>query len=475
MYREVSGPTVHFLLDDFLVRHDGPLRDGSLDERLYSWASRPGDWYKPEQWDDYTNVSTQQDPPGDWNKNPGKRRKYNQPKKWPDPKSNWLWFNGGAGYKWNDGDRKPKRRIHGNRFYRHNVKILRDSTRVRLFVTADEKVTVYVDGEEVIRKNGRETGYKTFARRDLILSRGMHTVAVHTRRSRPVQKGKTDGTDAFMFTMYDTKEDGTRNEVLLRSNGTWKCFYGGNPPGWRRAQVLRNCVFEARDRGNTTALKLGLSGFDGDVDSKGRNWGSDRFSQGVKIGTSALDLQAQLSEGNGFDVWVDPADLKIHAWKRRGKDVSKSVALMPGASLMDWSVEEIDETANDFLIKHDGGWAAVKAPGSVRDFGSREAYVELGGIKDDRTAVALMKKVIRGVGSAVQRAGSPDIVLRRQKSRDGSLIGIEGAYPFLDFNVGDVVSAPGSSGNLVKMRVMSLSCSEDDEGNLSFDPELEQI
>lgn len=473
MWRSVAGPTVHFLLADFLVKHDGPSNPDSLDTRSYSWASRPGDWFDPNEWDDPTNASTQVDPPGDFRKPAKKRRKYGEPKKWPDPKSQWLWFNGGAGAKWNAGGLKPRRPIAGRRYYRKNFIVPKDGTHVRLFVTADENVTVFIDGEEILKKPGRDTGYRSFARTEMTLARGSHTVAILHRQFR--KSRKSDGADAMMFTLFEVDEKGNRGNTLVRSNANWDVYYGNNVPGWRRSQVLRNCVFEARDRGNATASALAL-GFDGTLDSAGKKWGKDKFSQEIQIGSSALDLQAQLSEGGGFDVWVDPKDLKLHAYKHRGANRSASVALLPGVSLVDWEVEDLDDITNVFFIKHDGGFTTVKAPGAIKDAGGeREAYVELGGVKDDGTARRLMRGVIRGVENAVQRAGSPDIRFRREISRDGGLVGVRGAYPFLDFNVGDVVSAPGSDGEMIPMRVLSITATEDDQGNLSFDPELEAI
>jgi hypothetical protein len=275
--------------------------------------------------------------------------------------------------------------------------------------------------------------------------------------------------------MYKLNKKGEKEKVVLRSNRTWLAYYGEQPPGWNRAYVLRSAVREARDRGNDTANLLVLD-FDGVRDTDGRKW-TDRFNQEVHIGASGVELQSQLSEGNGFDVWVKPENFKLKAYRRRGEDKSQSIALIPGVNLLDWSVTEEDEIGNIFLIRFDGGFTKVKAPASKKRTGDREVYLELGGVKEAATARRIVQNIIRNYGDYRKRGKHPEISLKRDITREGSVIGVDGAYPFIDWTVGDTIAAPSGRGGalLVPMRCMSLAFSEDASGNLSFDPELEQV
>lgn len=472
MVLTVSGPTVHYLLSDFVTHHDvWPPRPDSPDTRYYSWASRPGEgadrWYDPDDWDAHINVNSQSDPPGDWKSPPTKRSKYGMPKKWPDPDSMWMWISRSPSM---NGGWDPPRPIAGRKYYRRDF-VVNQATDIRMFVTSDETVIVYLDGDEVIRKESRENGYKTFTKLSTRVSKGVHTIGIFVHAARGQSGG--DGNDAMMFTMYKLNKDGKRDGVILRSNRQWQAYYGRGVPAWNRAQVLKNSIQEARDRENTAADQLVL-GFDGIEDSEGKAW-DDRFNQEVRIGTSGLDLQSQLSESGSFDVWVDPDDLKVRAWRRRGKDRSKSVALIPGVNLLDYAAESRDDVGNDFLIQYDRGFTKVSAPGSIRANGAREVYVELGGVRDEDTAQDVIRNAISAFRDFRKRSGSPEVVLRARSERDGSLIGVPGAYPFLDYNTGDVVSAPDEDGRMVPHRVMSLAFVEDADGNLAFDPDLEQV
>lgn len=471
-WTRLTGPSVQYLLDDFVLHHDEEPRPDSPAERAFSWASRPGEWYDPERWDDQYNSDSQTDPPGQQGRPAKQRAKYGHPKKWPDPNSLWLWV--AQDRKRNEGNWKPKRPIKGLKYYRRNFKVDSDGTRVRMFLTSDESALLYVDGDLILRKSSRETGYKSFVKSSVTLSQGMHTVAIFVGKSRPRKGGGSDGVDAFMFSMYEIDEDGSRGDVLARSNDRWKAYFGEGVPGWNRALVLREIWKEAKDRGNTTALALKM-GFTGTVDSEGRAW-SDEYNQSLQIGMSTLEIQAGLSEAGSFDVWVDPDTLTVQASKRRGTNKSASVALIPGVNLVDWSSRVTDTIKNVFLIQYDGGFTTVEAPGSVAKNGRREAYVELGGVKEAGTARKLMLRVVRGHEGAIRRAGSPDVVSRKTRNRDaGAVLGLHGAYPFLDWNVGDVIAAPNDAGKMVPYRVLSLSGVEDDNGVVTFDPELELI
>lgn len=466
--KTVSGPSVMHLMDDFIVQHDlpGAPQNRSLDTRPFTWAAPPGSWYNDAKWQGSYNSSPQTDPPSDFNQAPNQRSKWENPPNFPDENAQWMWIHPEPSF--NEGNFNPPP-LKGLRYYRKTFTTA-NKMLVRLYSSADEAYTVYLDGEEVISGSGEETGYTQLETRKIILRAGQHTVGIVQKFEAQVV---ADGADAVIFTMMKLNTKAKPTEVVVHSDSSWLTTWRRPVPSWKRTNVLRKAVTEARARNNESANRL-LFGFTEERDTHGRRW-TDRWDDDVAIGTTVLELQKLLSEGNGFDVWVDPATMEICAWRRRGRDKSKSITLEPGKNLLNYEVEETEEVRNTFLIHYDGGWTTWRAKGSSRRFGRREAMVEMGRARGDDHAREILAKAARGVGWAQKRSGVSDISKRQADQPSGSLIAIQGARPFLDFGVGDIVKAPNENGVLRRHRVVMLSFTEDDNGNLTFDPELEEL
>lgn len=469
----VSGPTVHFVLDNFMVVQDSRLTNYSTAVRTYSWSSMPGEWYQPSKWSDHINSNSMSNPPGGKKGQSAKKRpKYallkRKKNKWPDTKAQWMWISQQAAQ--NEGHWRPKRKIKGLHYYRTQVSVLHGGKQWRMSVAADDYYEIWLDGELILGGDGSEA-YLVFKQKTVTLDKGNHTIAVFVRDKGKLKSG--DNNDAFLFTLQQVNKKGKVISTLKRSGSAWQAWHGPNPPGWNRAMILRNTVIEARERNNNTANALSF-GFTKDTDSDGNKW-RDETNLDVPVGTSVLDLQSQLSESNEFDVWIDPGPMTLHASRRRGRNKSDSVALVPGYNLLVWSVSETDEIKNAILAQHATGFVWVRSPSSVRKYGPREAYLEFGGLRDDASVEALVTALLSSVSRAGLAGGSPEIVNHKEENYSGSLIGVAGAVPFRDFTVGDIVSAPSSDGGLRAHRVLSLSCTEDGDGVLTFDPELEAV
>lgn len=482
-----SGPSFEAFLNDFIIYHDPSSSSLEGEDRSYSWASPPGEWYNPAQWNHKIMRSSQKDPPGDWKKKPKKRAKYGFPRKWTDKNSVWFWIhqkknrNGG----WN-----PPFGVT-YRYYRRIFSVKNDGQRYRFYLTADDQAMVYIDGEQFFgreKNNGR--GYKAFSYRDIVLKKGTHQLAVYVL-SVPNGK-KEDGVDAFMLTVREVN-NGKKGKIVNRTGAknAWNAFYGAEPPTWNKAMVLRSVVNEAKARASSysqfNSSHLLTLGFTKDRDSWGNLW-TGRLQMSFKVGTSCYDLVQQLSEGGYFDVAVDPETLALNAWIKRIRDRSASVALVPGRNLLDFSISSSDTVVNTFYTHYDdegaGGWIDVQEPTSIRTAiggraGRREMLVELGGVRTAPAARDIMLGAAAGIASSLEKAGSPDITLKQEYERNtGSILGVPGAFPFLDWEIGDVISAPSGQagqrlGTYLPYRVLSLSCTEDQEGRLTFDAELE--
>lgn len=471
--RRVAGPSVHHMLDDFQVRHNLPLQDRRLAERGFFWGSLQSDdleddWYRPGKWNDEFNASSQDDPPSfvATDMDATEKPKYGNPPNFPDGSARWLWIS--SREELNTEEFNPPA-LEGVRYYRKDFSTSKTEV-VRVYASADERYTIYLDGEELLSGDGHETGYNETQKRKFIIRPGRHTLAVKQRT-----KGQTkgDGVDAFIMTLMRLNAKDKPTSVIVRTNDTWKTTWERPVPTWNRAYVLRTLIGEAQARGVEAAGALNI-GFTGRRDSRNNRW-TDRFDEEVTVGQTVLELQGALSEENGFDVWVDPETMTVKAWNRRGKNRSTSVTLEAGRNLMDFAIDETDNAKNDFLIQYDGGWTRFRAKSSKKRLGTREAYLEIGHAKNDKSAERIVRKASNGVAWAQKRAGTSDIVKRPEGAPGGGLIAVDGARPFLDFGVGDTIKAPNARGVLTKHRVMALSCSEDADGILSYDPELEEV
>lgn len=441
----VSGPTVHHLLNYFTVHHDVlPPRSNSQSKRAYTWAAQRDEWYDPADWDVEVLQWTRANPPTN--------AKKHQPQHWPVPRAKWIGFRA----KWH--------------YVRKEFNITKDAMTVRIYASSDEWFNVFIDGELVLAGYSVESGYKKFSKIDMVLAEGTHIIAVQWRgEGQP----KADGWDNLILAICEIEGQKRLLPPIVVTNSTWVGHRGNPPPGWNRALVLKNLVTEAKERGSVSALALSF-GFTGTVDSDGVPW-TDLWNEQVDIGMPGLALQEMLAEGNLFDVWVDPETLTLEAWIRRGSNKSASMALMPGVNLLDYSVTGTEDVINDVTIRYGGGWAHAYNQESIDLYGAREGFVELGDIYDTQTAVDLINQTLHDVAWVNKKAGTADFNVRPQHQPQGSIIAVPGMVPFLDWGVGDTISALDETGDMQPHRVLSLSCTEDANGELSFDAELEQV
>lgn len=509
----ISGPTVHYLLNDFNVQHDKPGRSSEM--RAFNWASvadeadkwEYGGWFDKtgtflagqpntnrRSWNHPINSRSITNPPG-WRKSrteaPKLRPKYalylSKKPKWPDSLARWIWIsqvrkeNTNTNYPWGGYNTK------GKHYYRTKAfNITAGGARYRFSVHSDTYYQVWLDGQLFMTGNGNEN-YKKFQKKITVLSKSSptntHCVAVYVEDRK--SKGKDyDHNDAFILTVQRLNSKGAVVSTVLRSNASsWYAWHGENPPTWSRAMILYTMIQEARARNNESAKALTVRSDFGKKSDDGYAWhDTKKFPTQIQVGTSCLDLQAQFSESLKFDVWVNPDTLTLHAWQGntdgeypRGRDRTYNVALVPGYNLVNYSITETDNIKNRVLVQYNGGFVTATNDDSITQYGRREGYIEFGGYRDGLAAKTLAEGILKSVGDVGSLAGSEDLVGHVNEEYSGSIIPVKGAVPFLDWEVGDTISAPASNGLLRPHRVLSISCSEDSEGNLGFDPELQGV
>ncbi|TXH11865.1 MAG: hypothetical protein E6R04_00070 [Spirochaetes bacterium] len=530
----VSGPTLQYLLNDIIVMYENPYLTNDEEDRVFNWTSNVsssdkwenGGWFDATgsytsnkfAWNHPIMTNSQKNPPG-WLKKrtePAKKRpkyvmnKLKKTKKFPDANSKWMWMDQVAANKLTP---KFKTDLYTSHWYRaKKLNVVKKGNYV-FKVNSDTEYQIYLDGALFMSGNGLEK-YDKFKTKEAVLEVTSNLVpnnlAIHVgdqknsyKKKKKKKNGKKklvttkkdfDHNDAFMLAVYRVNAKGKKvgNSILI-STGTskWHAYHGETPPGWNRAQILMTLLREGRDRNNDSA-KLLLKNTPtnlGQISSDGADslwWDIKNYNTAIKVGTSLLDVQAQMSEVRRFDVWVDPDTCRVYAWQGgkngsypRGRDVSKSVALVPGQNLLAYSVSEIDNMSNFLLIRYEGGFVEVEPDvespqGEIAaSYGTREAYLELGGLHEEYSAITLGEALLSSLVDTSILSGAGDIVGHINEAYSGSVISVRGAVPFLDFGVGDVVSAPSYNGMSHPHRVLSITCTESAEGYLVFEPELE--
>lgn len=497
--RTIGGPSAIEFFNDAQIIHDAqPPRIAAPETRTYDWTShrrnykgelRP--WYKNNEWNYPFCASSQSNPPGSFVKNssgkilrPTKaknRRKYGQPKNWPFPTARWMFMYGDKQRNKFFGRNQAPRGPQGHQYYRYTY-YAKKPIAVRIACSADEYYAVWLNGEQIIESENYETGYKTYTYSDQVLNKGWHIFSIYkTGRGTP-RIG--DGSDAMIFgvgdlsAVTDTNSDKvkfTGKKVLFVSKATgWACHMGKNVPGWNRAMVLESFMEEMEER-KFIGAHLMARDWNTTTDSYGKAWPRKDFDKEVGIGTKGTEFLQLLTEANGFDVWLDPGTYKVRAATRRGRDKSASIRLEPRRNVLDWNTSSTEDVINSFLVHYDGGWLEYEVKDSIAKYGRTEGFITLGDLTTPTKVIKTMDKLTAGLSKPAGEAGSIDVKMKALGQPSGSLIPVPGAVPFLDFEVGDTISALNEYGNYDKYRVMALTVSEDANGQLSFDPELELV
>lgn len=119
--------------------------------------------------------------------------------------------------------------------------------------------------------------------------------------------------------------------------------------------------------------------------------------------------------------------------------------------------------ANALLIRWNGGWAERVDATSVSAHGRREAVLALG-------AVQSIEEVYRIADQQLAVYANT----RTQIAAD--LIPVDDTdTPYLAFSVGDTITVPDVDGTPISERVVAITVTEDEDGNVSYAPELHDL
>jgi hypothetical protein len=304
------------LSDAVVLDENGGIRANSTGQRWLGWMSSLYDdtvtgWITTLagtsfQWDDATSQSA---------------ARLGNPVDWPDPEAWWL-HRGSFGGQY--------------QLFRRDFTTADDLV-LKLWATADEGLRVYFDGELVLDVLGTnapdETGYTDSNETELgIVNAGAHHVAVEWRGKVTPITG--DGFDGFILTIGYVDDTGGYAGNVTRSDdsGAWRS-YGGvweDPrPGLLVGAALAGLWEEADARG-VAGMQIATLGFTDTLDSAGQPWTS-QVNTAINLADQNYDaVFYALAEAAEIDLWFDADTMTLHAYERKGADLSGSVAVKRG-------------------------------------------------------------------------------------------------------------------------------------------------
>ena len=119
--------------------------------------------------------------------------------------------------------------------------------------------------------------------------------------------------------------------------------------------------------------------------------------------------------------------------------------------------------ANVLLIRWVGGWAEAFDTASIVANGRREATISLGAVQSYEEAQRIAAEQL-----SIYAASRAQIIADIEPVSNADT-------PYLGFNLGDTVTVPDAAGDPSQQRVLAVTVAEDDDGNLTYAPELNDL
>jgi hypothetical protein len=320
-------------------------------------------------------------------------------------------------------------------------------TYVNILATADNFLTLYVDGDEIISPNPEHPfGWREAPGVSLVLSAGNHVFAAKVENAVGLGTGGSSPI-GFILAVQTLDTSGVSTGVVMRTNLTdWIAHDGTPEPGWFRAQVLKTLFDEAVARGVVGPSYLTL-GFTATADSASAAW-TDRGQFVFSVASQTLaEVATQLAE-TLLDVHVDPVAIKLNAWNRKGSDKSATVQLKLGA---DAGTLKAYETTKSVARRTrvvtqlaDGSWTTTTDDAGLAAVGLVETGASVGSASSVTTAYTAALAVLKEAAAPLMTAsGEPST--------------LTGAKPYVDYQLGDTITVPGHRGGTAKARVLAIT------------------
>ena len=431
---QVTGEGLRSWFRDAVVLPYGGLKAKSAPQRVFSFASEQGAWYKPEDW--HAPIKIQQhnlDPnPGPWG---------TAPSQWPDaPDAWWVW-----GVNNNASIPAPA----GYNFFRYEFDIPESvgTKNYSLFAAGDNQMIAYVDAQELITADENDSWTRTW-RGDVELDPGHHVLAF-----RVLNTGTSPAAlIAAFFRAGDAAAETAAELLTVTGDPGWLVNpYPDPAPGWTAGEIMLTLLAEADARGVQFPAFLTPT-FDAEVDSAGQAW-SRALDWNFGIGSEYYEVIERLEEAV-CDLWIDPDLLTLNMYVQRGVDrTTQTRALTPikfevGRNILRAHEEGTSDIKNTLALSTTDGFflQSDAMTDSISKYGRIEGLLSTGLSPDVSGDVA---------NSVFSQKAIPTM------AQTYEVIDSEDARPFVDFGTGDFILAPNAEDEPTPTRILSLSVAED--------------
>lgn len=343
---------------------------------------------------------------------------------------------------------------------RHRFATTVDDIDYQILVTGDRVVELWFDGEQLVSPDQAEAQQWT----QLFQIKGTLPAGDHVVATRVENRKHRSSPIAFIFTIQQLQKNGdvVNGAPLFNSRPGW--YVSDVLPGFRAGDVLRRCIKENRDQGVNAA---DLISFDFNVltDTGGTTWTDDPDQHSFDVGADMLDVFTQLA-GKYLDGEMDPRNLRLHAWGRKGSDLHSTVQISRGhqdtGSITD---EQIDTTLprfNSVLFQlSDGTWDTEENSASITANGRAVQAASFGTVASERRA----RKIADGMlNDQTKQADSFTVYITDSA----------GPQPGIDFNEGDTISVQDETGAWLPVRVMGWLADASQDGPVKIQLEVER-
>ena len=439
MVWEVSGRGVMALLEEGVVYPEYSLRRESDDNRAFTFASKQSQWYVASEWSSSALQYVARKDDVSYRKG--------FPKNWPDKNAKWMWY----------GD--PKSNQPDGRIGYFRLPFTTASANgFRIFITADDRFWLWVDGDMVLKGKN----YKRVYRTTIDLPAGDHVIAVKVR-NRSDNGSARKNMCGLLFSMFHLNNDGDRTSVAYRTAGGngWKGRDPSiaDPPGWDAGDIMKQLMNEAQAR-NARGPLLISEGWTGTNDSEGNAWGI-KHDRSISIGTDLLSVLLQICETH-VDCRMDGMTLNMFN-QDYGSDLttgSNPVTLRPAVDLQEVQHEgDHSGVKTHLLIRTADGWTQ-KDSGNIGPKGRREGLFTASNAHSDKAAERLAMRVFK------TRSDVVDATTLKTRATSAS-------KPWADYDLGDWVFVPISGlRDFERRRVWGIGATEDASGNVLYAVEV---
>ena len=509
-----SGRGLLAWLEDAIIYPQGGLADFLAPDRPFNYASGPGNWRSSGNYQAALGVQWKDDATG--------RAKL--PVRWKDPQAQWIWRTNPS---------TVVQRGTVNWFYRDFT--LTEGKRVKFYASCDNAMDVYLDGQQIMSSSDFDKEAASFtqmARFTIRLGIGTHTLAARVKNDKPWQRYdlevatddkvscsghglangtqvtitdksgatgltngdtyfvrqktdddfklattnsdgtivnvttvgkidlrlKVDNTAGFILTGLEVDDNGKEGAVVVRTNTSWQA--SSTEPYWRPAMILAELIEEAATRGvyRLSGLTYGYT-----ISAPTSGTWTTEADLTLKVGSTLLTVLDDMVD-LGHDFYLHPTTLELDAWETRGTDRSATVLLDTGHNLARFTSTVERPIKTVAVVRTKDGWLRA-ADNTLRDAnGWRETFLEYGNTASEDAARRNALRVLRRTGKTQVVASGVEVAV------------VTGAVPYVNFDVGDLVSIanPAGSGLPAKARILSIALKEEG-GGVSFQPELEII